>query len=43
MSNRTFAARARELLVLASPKEMILSNSRKYYRGIGLLANEETA
>ncbi|MFD0432049.1 phage/plasmid primase, P4 family [Streptomyces zhihengii] len=25
------------------PKEMILSNSRKYYPGIGLLANEETA
>ncbi|WP_418361353.1 DNA primase family protein [Streptomyces venezuelae] len=43
MSNRTFAARARELLGLASPKEMILSNSRKYYPGIGLLANEETA
>ncbi|MFE0654572.1 phage/plasmid primase, P4 family [Streptomyces sp. NPDC059534] len=43
MSNRTFAARARELLGLSSPKEMILSNSRKYYPGIGLLAQEETA
>lgn len=43
MSNRTFASRARELLGLSSPKEMILSNSRKYYPGIGLLAQEETA
>ncbi|MFF4179453.1 phage/plasmid primase, P4 family [Streptomyces sp. NPDC001750] len=43
MSNRTFAARARELLGLSSPKQMILSNSRKYYPGIGLLAQEETA
>ncbi|MFF8512859.1 phage/plasmid primase, P4 family [Streptomyces sp. NPDC015492] len=43
MNNRTFAARARELLGLASPKEMILSNSRKYYPGIGLLADEEMA
>ncbi|MGA5874189.1 DNA primase family protein [Streptomyces cinereoruber] len=43
LSNRTFAARARELLGLSSPKEMILSNSRKHYPGIGLLAQEETA
>ncbi|MFI8967015.1 phage/plasmid primase, P4 family [Streptomyces sp. NPDC053493] len=43
MNNRTFAARARELLGLASPKQMILSNSRKYYPGIGLLADEEMA
>ncbi|MFF0479432.1 phage/plasmid primase, P4 family [Streptomyces sp. NPDC004284] len=43
MSSRTFAARARELLGLSSPKEMILSNSRKYYPGIGLLAHEETS
>ncbi|MER7960249.1 phage/plasmid primase, P4 family [Streptomyces sp. NPDC096030] len=43
MNNRTFAARARELLGLASPKEMILSNSRKFYPGIGLLADEEMA
>jgi putative DNA primase/helicase len=27
---------------LASPKEMILSNRRKYYPGIGLFADEET-
>ncbi|MFJ2061178.1 phage/plasmid primase, P4 family [Streptomyces sp. NPDC087908] len=43
MNNRTFAARARELLGLPSPKHMILSNSRKYYPGIGLLADEEMA
>ncbi|MFF4749178.1 DNA primase family protein [Streptomyces sp. NPDC002514] len=42
MSSRTFASRARELAGLASPKEMILSNQRKYYPGIGLLADEET-
>ncbi|MFD9053474.1 DNA primase family protein [Streptomyces zaomyceticus] len=42
-SSRAFAARARELVGLASPKEMILSNSRKYYPGIGLLADEEMA
>lgn len=41
MSSRTFASRARELVGLASPKEMILSNQRKYYPGIGLLADEE--
>ncbi|MEU5901911.1 MULTISPECIES: phage/plasmid primase, P4 family [unclassified Streptomyces] len=41
ISSRAFAARARELVGLASPKEMILSNSRKYYPGIGLLADEE--
>jgi putative DNA primase/helicase len=27
---------------MASPKEMILSNQRKYYPGIGLVADEET-
>ncbi|MFD4482984.1 phage/plasmid primase, P4 family [Streptomyces sp. NPDC058471] len=43
ISSRAFAARARELVGLASPKEMILSNSRKYYPGIGLLAEEERA
>ncbi|MGW7081821.1 DNA primase family protein [Streptomyces sp. NPDC054866] len=43
ISSRAFAARARELVGLASPKEMILSNSRKYYPGIGLLADEERA
>ncbi|MFE5512145.1 phage/plasmid primase, P4 family [Streptomyces sp. NPDC056529] len=44
ISSRAFAARARELVGLASPKEMILSNSRKYYPGIGMavLADEET-
>ncbi|MCP3822938.1 primase-like DNA-binding domain-containing protein, partial [Streptomyces sp. A3M-1-3] len=42
VSSRAFAARARELIGLASPKEMILSNSRKYYPGIGLLADKET-
>ncbi|POX58414.1 DNA primase [Streptomyces sp. Ru62] len=37
MSSRAFAARTRELVGLASPKEMILSNQRKHYPGIGLL------
>ncbi|MEV0963622.1 phage/plasmid primase, P4 family [Streptomyces sp. NPDC049910] len=41
MSSRAFAARARELVGLASPKEMILSNQRKYYPGIGVLTDEE--
>ncbi|MFF0050847.1 phage/plasmid primase, P4 family [Streptomyces sp. NPDC005498] len=41
VSSRAFAARARELAGLASPKEMILSNQRKYYPGIGLLTDEE--
>lgn len=40
LSSRAFAQRARELAGLSSPKEMILSNSRKYYPGIGLLADE---
>ncbi|MFI9311103.1 DNA primase family protein [Streptomyces triculaminicus] len=43
ISSRAFAQRARELAGIASPKEMILSNSRKYYPGIGLLAEEERA
>ncbi|MFF2558018.1 primase-like DNA-binding domain-containing protein, partial [Nocardia sp. NPDC058058] len=43
VSSRAFASRARELVGLASPKEMILSNSKKYYPGIGLLAEEENA
>ncbi|MGW5400249.1 DNA primase family protein [Streptomyces sp. NPDC003952] len=42
-SSRSFAARVREAVGLASPKEMILSNQRKYYPGIGLLADEGTA
>ncbi|MFD8079018.1 phage/plasmid primase, P4 family [Streptomyces sp. NPDC059718] len=44
VSGRAFAARVRETLGMASPKEMVLSNSRKYYPGIGLvtdLATEE--
>ncbi|MGW2649325.1 DNA primase family protein [Streptomyces sp. NPDC001393] len=42
VSSRSFAARVREVVGLASPKEMILSNQRKYYPGIGLAADEET-
>ncbi|WP_327188070.1 DNA primase family protein [Streptomyces sp. NBC_01334] len=41
MSSRAFASRTRELVGLASPKGMILSNQRKYYPGIGLLTDEE--
>ncbi|MFE0489200.1 DNA primase family protein [Streptomyces griseoaurantiacus] len=41
MSSRAFAARTRELVGLASPKEMILSNQRKHYPGIGLLTEQE--
>ncbi|MFI6645705.1 phage/plasmid primase, P4 family [Streptomyces sp. NPDC050504] len=41
ITSRAFAARARELCGLASPKQMVLSNSRKYYPGIGLLAEEQ--
>jgi putative DNA primase/helicase len=43
ISSRAFAARVREVLGLASPKAMILSNQRKYYPGIGLAADEERA
>lgn len=43
VSSRAFAARVREAVGLASPKEMILSNQRKYYPGIGLFADQETA
>ncbi|MGY0071873.1 DNA primase family protein (plasmid) [Streptomyces sp. QTS137] len=43
VSSRAFAARVREVVGLASPKEMVLSNQRKYYPGIGLVADEETA
>lgn len=42
ISSRAFATRVRELVGLASPKEMKVSNQRKYYPGIGLLADEET-
>jgi putative DNA primase/helicase len=41
LSSRAFAQRARELAGLSSPKEMVLSNSRKYYPGIGLLADQD--
>ncbi|MFJ5646088.1 phage/plasmid primase, P4 family [Streptomyces sp. NPDC093223] len=41
MSSRAFASRTRELVGLASPKEMVLSNQRKHYPGIGLLTDEE--
>ncbi|MFF4935305.1 phage/plasmid primase, P4 family [Streptomyces griseofuscus] len=41
ISSRAFASRTRELVGLTSPKEMILSNQRKHYPGIGLLADEE--
>ncbi|MFF4344868.1 phage/plasmid primase, P4 family [Kitasatospora sp. NPDC001540] len=40
-SARAFAARVRDTLGMTSPKQMVLSNSRKYYPGIGLLADEE--
>ncbi|MWA07953.1 DNA primase family protein [Streptomyces sp. BA2] len=43
MTSRSFAARVRETVGLASPKQMILSNQRKHYPGIGLLAEEEDA
>ncbi|ANJ11979.1 MULTISPECIES: DNA primase family protein [Streptomyces] len=43
MTSRAFAARTRELVGLASPKEMILSNQRKHYPGIGLLTDTEGA
>ncbi|MET8957125.1 phage/plasmid primase, P4 family [Streptomyces sp. NPDC004533] len=41
MSSRAFASRTRELVGLASPKEMILSNQRKHYPGIGLLTDDQ--
>ncbi|GAA2785401.1 phage/plasmid primase, P4 family [Kitasatospora paracochleata] len=41
VSARAFAARVRDTLGMTSPKDMVLSNSRKYYPGIGLLADEE--
>ncbi|MET9615696.1 DNA primase family protein [Kitasatospora indigofera] len=40
---RNFAARVREAVGMASPKGMILSNSRKYYPGIGLVADDQAA
>jgi putative DNA primase/helicase len=41
-SSRAFAARIREVVGLTSPKQMILSNQRKYYPGIGLPDHEGT-
>jgi len=41
ISSRAFASRTRELVGLVSPKEMKVSNQRKYYPGIGLLTDEE--
>ncbi len=38
VSSRAFAARVRDTVGIATPKEMILSNQRKYYPGIGLNA-----
>ncbi|GAB2582580.1 phage/plasmid primase, P4 family [Streptomyces capparidis] len=37
VSSRAFAARVRETVGIATPKEMILSNQRKFYPGIGLV------
>ncbi|WP_030686924.1 DNA primase family protein [Streptomyces sp. NRRL B-1347] len=42
MSSRAFAARTRELVGLTSPKQMMTSNQRKYYPGIGLLDSQES-
>ncbi|MEU3795568.1 DNA primase family protein [Streptomyces fructofermentans] len=42
VSARAFAARVREALGMASPKDMVLSNSRKYYPGIGLVTDPDT-
>lgn len=41
VSSRAFAARIREVLGMSSPKEMLMSNQRKFYPGIGLLASPE--
>ncbi|MFI7097015.1 DNA primase family protein [Streptomyces lydicus] len=45
VSSRAFAGRVRETLGMTSPKEMATSNSKKYYPGIGLIADitEENA
>ncbi|MEZ0095292.1 phage/plasmid primase, P4 family [Streptacidiphilus sp. EB129] len=42
VSARALATRVREAVGIASPKEMILSNQRKYYPGIGLIASDQT-
>ncbi|MFC5204180.1 DNA primase family protein [Streptomyces kaempferi] len=41
VSARAFAARVREALGMPSPKDMVLSNSRKYYPGIGLVTDPD--
>ncbi|RSS64094.1 DNA primase [Streptomyces sp. WAC06614] len=37
VTSRAFAARIRETLGMSSPKQMLTSNQRKFYPGIGLL------
>jgi putative DNA primase/helicase len=39
LTPRAFAARVRDTLGMTSPKQMLLSNSRKFYPGIGLLTD----
>ncbi|MEV8536685.1 phage/plasmid primase, P4 family [Streptomyces sp. NPDC051211] len=39
VTSRAFAARVRETVGMSSPKQMLTSNQRKYYPGIGLLAD----
>ncbi|RSS83763.1 DNA primase, partial [Streptomyces sp. WAC02707] len=41
LTSRRFATRVRELLKMTSPKEMVLSGSRKYYPGLRLLIEED--
>ncbi|MFJ4910707.1 phage/plasmid primase, P4 family [Streptomyces sp. NPDC093249] len=36
VSSRSFAARVRETIGISTPRQMILSNQRKFYPGIGL-------
>lgn len=40
VSSRGFAARVRETARIAAPGDMVLSNQRKFYPGIGLVAGE---
>ncbi|MFJ7209227.1 phage/plasmid primase, P4 family [Streptomyces sp. NPDC098789] len=41
VTSRAFAARIRETLGMSSPKQMMTSNQRKYYPGIGLLTSPD--
>ncbi|MFE5327307.1 phage/plasmid primase, P4 family [Embleya sp. NPDC056575] len=41
VSARAFAVRIREAVGLSSPRQMMTSNQRKYYPGIGLLGEHE--